>query len=424
MQKQISTILSVLSKPIVAIGGSLIVAVLLIGAALEMKAVAPSGRYVTAVVAPIVGQGGVNSDLSFQMSGQVASIPAVLGQKVNAGTVLVALDQSLLTATRAGAAANLEAATARLAALKAGTRPEQISVNQTAVIQGQESLRDVVRSAYINADDAIHNKVDQFFINPRTSSQLSFVVPDQTLQHTIETERIALETVLSAWGAQVNTVAFMTSDPLADAKAAQANLSQVSAFLDAVAAALAKSPTSSTLTPTILQGYQTSVNTARLNVSGSVTALTSVTTALVGAQGALALAQAGSTANDVAAAQAVVDAAQAALGGIDVSLRQSVLVAPVAGTIIAMNARLGQTVTPGQILVSIESSGGNSQNALVIPTSSVIKDSGQAFVYMKGATGVSVKTLVTTGLTSAQGMTEITSGLSAGQEVLTFGTNN
>lgn len=426
MQSHLAAILKVLLNPVVAIGGALIIAAVAVGFALQMGSVTPSGQYTAAVVAPITAVGGASSDLSFQVSGQVVAILVAIGQQVSAGTALVVLDHSSLLATRAGAVANFEAAQARLAALQAGTRPEQLAVNQNTVTQGQESLRDAVRSAYINADDAIHNKVDQFFINPRTSgAAMAFTVPDQTLQNLIEVKRVELETPIKTWGAKVNDLAFATSDPLADAKVAQANLAQIAAFLDSVATALAKNPTSSssTMSPAMLQGYQASVNTARLNVSGSVSAVTGATTALVGAQGALTLALSGATLHDIAAAQAVVDAAQAALAGIDVTLRQSTLTAPMNGTVTVLNAHLGQTVSPGQIIASIKSSGGSKSDALVIPKSSVITDASQSFVYVKSAKGAPTKTFVTIGLMN-ENMAEITSGLTAGQEVLTFGTTS
>ncbi|GEM_PF-3153446 len=424
MRPRLSGILHTLSNPFIALPSALIIAVVAVVIAWQMAAVTPSGQYATAINAPIVAVGGTNSDLSFQVSGQVAAVPVAIGQQIQTGAALVVLDRSALGAQRLGAVASLEAAQARLAIIKDGTRPEQVSVNQTSVTQSKESLLDAVRSAYINADDAIHNKTDQLLTNPRnTSVALSFTVPDQALQHTVITERLALESVLSTWAAQVNAPTFATSDPLMQASAAQANLARVSAFLDNIAQVLMETPPSSALPLATLQGYQASVNVARLNVSSSMTAITSATTALQSAQGALILAQAGPTTNDIAVAQAAVDAAQAALSGIDVSLRQAALTAPFNGTVTSLNAHIGQTVSPGQVIVSIESTGGSSQNALVVPTSSVIEDNGQAFVYIKGTSTTPMKTVVTTGLVSATGMTEITSGLSKGQEVLTFGTN-
>jgi multidrug efflux pump subunit AcrA (membrane-fusion protein) len=422
MPSRLSRFLHHITHPVIALGGALIIAGAVVAVALHSSSVIPTGNYTRAAFAPITATGGVSSDLSFQASGQISSIAVSLGQKVSAGTILVALDHAALAAARAGAAANLEAAEAKLASIKAGTRPEQITVDETAVTQGQESLLDAVRSAYINADDAIHNKVDQIFTNARTASiDFAFTVPDQELRNGVLKERLALEGVLSAWASVVNAPSFASSDPIADAKDAQTRLAQVSAFLDDVAQVLVKTPASTAVPLATLQGYQSSVNTARLNVSGSFTAITGATTALQSAKGVLAIAKAGATVNDIAAAQAAVDAAQATLAGIDVSLRQTTLASPVAGTVTALNAHLGQTVTPGQVIVSIESTGGSVSNALVVPSSSVITDNGQSFVYVKSA-AAPVKTAVTTGLTSDSGMTEITSGLSEGEEVLTFGT--
>jgi multidrug efflux pump subunit AcrA (membrane-fusion protein) len=58
--------------------------------------------------------------------------------------------------------------------------------------------------------------------------------------------------------------------------------------------------------------------------------------------------------------------------------------------------------------------------ALVVPESAIITNDAQKFLYLKGPNG-GVKTEVQVGITSADGMTEITNGLSSGDEVLTFG---
>lgn len=417
-----SAILRTLSNPFIALGGALIIALVSVGIAWQMSSTPIAGQYATASIAPITAVGGANSDLSFQVSGQIVSVPVRIGEMVTKGTPLVVLDRAQLSAQRAGAAASLEAAQAKLAIAQSGTRPEQLAVNQTAVTQGQAALLDAVRSAYINADDAIHNKADQFLTNPRSSSAaFTFTVPDEMLQSSVLAERVALEDMLVTWQAQVDSATFTTSDPLSDAGIAQANLSRVSAFLDDVSKVLVKTPASAVVPLTTLQGYEASINAARLNVSGSKTSVTSATTALQSAQGAFTLAKAGATTNDIAVAEAAVHAAQATLAGIDVALAQTTLVAPFAGTVTTLNAHVGQTATPGQVIVSLQSTGGTSDHALVVPTSSIIQDNGQSFVYLKSAT-TPVKTAITTGLTSSDGMTEIVSGINAGDQVLSFGT--
>lgn len=408
-------------KPKIAFGGATAIALIAILFAWYTSAVAPAGQYTRAVMAPITAVGGANSDLSFQIPGQVIKVPVVIGQTVAAGDSLVTLDQAALLASRAGAAANVEAAEARLATLLSGTRPEQLAINKTTFTQAQISLRDTIRTAYLTADNAVHTTADQLFTNPRTSSPaLIFTPTDQSLQNSVIDERKALEGVLASWSAEVNGAGFDTSDPLASAATAKANLAQVMTFLNDTATLLTESAGSSGLSPATLAGYQAGMNAARSAVSGSLSSLTGGVTAVESAQGVLTLAQAGATANDIAAARATADAASAVLRGIDVTLRESTLTAPFAGTVTALNAHIGQTVAPGQIIVSVESSGGSKASALVVPTSSVITDGGQSFVYLK-TKGSPVKTLVTTGLVSTDGMTEILSGLSVGDEVLTFG---
>lgn len=419
MRALLASVLTLLSKPAVALGGATIIAAVAVGVAWQSGTVVPSGQYAAAVMAPITAVGGANSDLSFQVSGQVAAIPVSLGQDVPAGATLVALDRSSLLAARAGSVANLEAQQAKLNALMAGTRPEQLAIDRTAVAQAQIALASALSAAYMNADDAIHAKADQVFTNPRNAAaQLSVLVPDSALVGRIQAQRVALEPLFVSWQA---ALASPTGDVENLAASSETNLKSVESFLNDLAAALAETQPGGSTPAAALTGYQTSANTGRLNVAAALSALISADTAYTAAVGALALAQAGATANDIAAQRAAVDAAQAAVSGIDVSLRQSMLVAPVAGTVTALNAHIGQTIVPGQALVSIESSGASKQDALVIPTSSVIKDAGQAFVYVKNGRDAPVRSLVTTGLASADGMTEIVSGLSAGQEVLTFG---
>ncbi len=422
MHPRTTKVLTHLSKPHISLGGALIIALVAVGIAWQASSVTPSGQYTKAVNASITGVGGATSDLSFQVSGQVVSIPVSIGQKVEAGATLVALDQSSLQATRAGAAANLEAAEARLAALTAGTRPEQLAINQTAVAQAKNALASALQSAYTNADDAVHAKADQVFTNPRNATaQLSVLVPDATLVSRIQTERVALEAMFASWNA---SLAAATGDPESSVALSEDNMRSVAAFLNDLTVALAETQPGGSIGASTLAGYQSSVNTGRLNTLASLSGLISADTAYKAAVGALTLAQAGATANDIAAQKAAVDAAQATLRGIDVMLRQSVLTAPFAGTVTALNAHLGQTAAPGVILVSIESSGGSKDNALVVPTSSVIRSGGQAFVYVKDAKGAPIQTPVATGLTGTDGMTEILSGLAAGDDVLTFGTTN
>lgn len=499
MRARIFSLLRFISNPIVAIGGALIIGAALVAYVWVSTSVMPSGVYTTVTTGSIqesvnvsgIVQAAHSTNLSFQVAGNVADVVVQVGDHVMAGETLATLNDASAVAMLAGAKAALEVQQANLASLEAGTRPEQLSIDQTNLIQAKQALSDAIQSAYVAVDDAIYAKADQVFNNPRTAdATLSIQVPDATLVNRLHDERIALEPMLAAWQNNATSTTAGT---------AETNLQMVNTFLGDLAMALAETPVGGTVSATELADYQTSVNTGRLNVSGALTALTAADTAEKSAVGALILAQSGATTNDIAAQQAAVDAAQAAVQSAQVAVTDTQLVAPVSGIITAQNADLGETVSPGIPLISMIANGafevqasvsendigkvavgepvtvtfdaypgvtfpatvttvdpaatvnngvssygvtvtfisqdprikpGLAANliivsatrnaALLVPSSAIITTASRQFVYLKGAHGA-VETPVTIGIVGAAGVTEITSGLTAGEEVLTFG---
>ena len=58
---------------------------------------------------------------------------------------------------------------------------------------------------------------------------------------------------------------------------------------------------------------------------------------------------------------------------------------------------------------------------LAVPTSAIISDNGNQFVILQNSPGTETEVPVTTGIVDPSGLTEITSGLQAGNLVVTFG---
>ena len=307
--------------------------------------------------------------LGFQNSGTIARTYYALGSSVPAGAVIAELSSDSLHAALEQAQANLASAQANLSALEAGTRPEQISIDQNAVAQAQTSLANAIASAYASSDSAVHASADQFFTNPRNASAaLSFTVPDATLSNRLVQERIALEPELAAWGTQVSSPSFGTGDMLSNEAQAAQTLSAVNAFLNDASAALTTASQSGTLGVATAVSYQTSVTAARTSVTAALSALTTAKTALVGASGTLALAQAGSTAEAIAAQQAQVEQASAGVASAEANLRGSQIIAPMSGIVTQQDAKAGQFAAPGTPLVSIIGSGGFEVDAGVSET--------------------------------------------------------
>jgi multidrug efflux pump subunit AcrA (membrane-fusion protein) len=89
--------------------------------------------------------------MSFQEGGQIAQVNVSEGSNVSAGTVLADLDSAQLNAavqqTQAAvsqANAGLAAAQAQLSQLASGTRPQQITIDESAVTSADPTTRCVI----------------------------------------------------------------------------------------------------------------------------------------------------------------------------------------------------------------------------------------------------------------------------------------
>ncbi len=303
--------------------------------------------------------------LGFQNTGTIAHIYRNLGDHVSTGEVIAELNTANLSASLQQAEASLAVTKANLAALNAGTRPEQLAIDRSAVAQDQSALVNAITSAYAAADNAVHATADQFFTNPRGGdAALTFIVPDATLANTVVQERIALEPMLIAW----SSPSFSSSDTMAAAAQAAQNLAQVSAFLNDSADVLTKAQPSGTVTAANITTYASNIASARTSVASALTALTSAITALVGAQGALTLAEAGSTPESIAAQEAQVAQARAGVASAEANLSGALIVAPISGVVTQQDAKLGQLASPGAPLVSIIGNGGFEVDAGVSET--------------------------------------------------------
>ncbi len=292
-----------------------------------------------------------NADLSFQEGGEIVSVDTQEGEAVAAGTVLATLNTASLEANVQQASAALAVANAKLAELQAGTRPEQIAFDQTAVTNAKAALAVDVGNAYAAADDAIHNQTDNLFNNPRTNNPTFLVqVADTQLVNNIENERVALEASLDSWRNVLGTPAAVS--------VADTALPPIQAYLNNIAIAVNDAIPDSTITSSALAGYKAEVVAARTEVNAAIAADTAAESALSGAQGTLSLAEAGSTPQEIAAQQAAVAEAQAAQSAAQVALANAQLVAPFSGTVQNLTAQVGQVVTPGVPVLSLVNNGG------------------------------------------------------------------
>jgi multidrug resistance efflux pump len=279
--------------------------------------------------------------LGFAGSGRIAGVYAQVGQHVYAGAILAETENGDLVAT----IAQKEAARA---SLLEGTRPEKLAVAEAAVASAASALINAVQNAYTTSDDAVHNRADALFTNPRTFPKLSFTVANTMLQAKVENDRVATEPLLTKWGSQVGTLT--TSSAVTAAKQAQEYMTQIVTLLADANAALNQAVPDQSASSATLATYSTTVAIARANVNAAAATLTNALSALTEAERALALERTGATASDIAAATAEVQNARALLA-------KTRVVAPFSGIITRMDAKVGEVASPSASGISMQSDG-------------------------------------------------------------------
>lgn len=282
-----------------------------------------------------------DADLGFSSNGRVAYVYARVGQHVSAGTTLAEIENGDLVATLAQAKADL-------ASLLSGTRQEEIDVATVTVKNAEASLINAIQNAYTSADDAVRNRTDSFFSNPRTEPKLSFNISNANLKTVVENDRLSAEKALNAWAVLISELA--PANVADSAKQSQVYLAQVTTLLADANAALNQGLPDTTTSSATLSTYATTLATGRTNVNNSGTDLTTASATLDSSVKNLTLKQAGATKDSVASQQATVASAQSAIA-------KTIITAPFSGVVTRVDAKVGEIVSPSTSLISMQSDG-------------------------------------------------------------------
>lgn len=324
-------------------------------------------------------------DLSFSVGGRIASTPAQVGDTVSRGDVLVSLEHADAAAAVAEAEGNRAAAEAALAGLKAGTRPEDVAIARANLAGSEQDLAnaykdvpDTLASAYANANDAVRTKLTTYFSNADSNSpELTFSSGNTQAASDAKNRRVAAGLELDQWESELAGVSAAASEVQFDAAliAATKHLGVVKSLLDAAfkAADTALTLPSGVSDKTTLEGYAstaiTNTNTAIAAVNGAVQGIAAEKTTVTELSATLDLKLAGATPEDIAAQEAKVSSARAAVDAAKAALAKTYLYAPFAGTVTRQDAKVGQvvgqTVGTSLSLVSMMSKAGFQMEAYV-----------------------------------------------------------
>jgi multidrug resistance efflux pump len=227
--------------------------------------------------------------LSFQAGGNVAELPAALGDRVDAGKLLARLDTRQLELQLAQAEANLAAAQAKLNQLKRGPTAEDLAAAQQNLAAAQ--------AAYDN------------LMHPGANELLALKADIDKTKALADQAQAAYDRI----GGDSNPYASMTP------QRAQLQI----ALLDYQKA---------------LALYNNKVNPPSAQVQQALAAVQNAKSQLARLQ---------PTAEDLGATQANVNAAQAARDLIAEQVKNAKLIAPFAGIVTALDLKLGEYAAPG-----------------------------------------------------------------------------
>jgi HlyD family secretion protein len=310
-------------------------------------------------------------DLAFEKTGRVSWVGVSVGDTVGGRQQLVRLQNSDINAEILEAKARLKAAETKLSELNRGTRAEEIQVQEIKVSNAETSLKDsnraladTIKDTYTKSDDAIRNKIDQFFLNPRENDpQLDFVVKSSQIEIDVESGRVEMENLLTFWKPSIDEVSSV-SDLDKYTFEAEQNLEDISSYLNDVALAVNDLDATADLTQATVDGYKADVSTARTNVNTAISNLSSSDkkrkdsiSALALAKEELVLKNAGATTESIQAQEAKVEEARAAVDRLIAEIEKTVLHAPFPGVVSAVNAEEGEIVTAQKVVVSLISAG-------------------------------------------------------------------
>ncbi|MBI2474876.1 efflux RND transporter periplasmic adaptor subunit [Candidatus Uhrbacteria bacterium] len=335
-------------------------------------------------------------ELAFEKGGKISAVYTDVGKQVFAGQLLIVLGNSELAAQLSQAQAGVESAQAQLAQyqaaletqqakleeLKLGTRPEEVQVQETKVTNAKTSLEDAkknlivqIQDAYTKSDDAIRNKIDQFFLNPKGANpQLTFFT-DSQLESDIESKRLLIESTLKSWQTSLETIS-TSSDLESHLDTAKTNLIQTKNLLEKSALAVNGLLPNSSISQTTIDAYKSDVSTGRTNINTATVNLTTAEEKLRTAesilkleQDNLALTKAEATVEQITAQEAQVKQAEANVLSQQAQIKQAkanvnnyfaqisktVIRAPINGTITKQEAKVGEIVSANTVIVSLMS---------------------------------------------------------------------
>lgn len=303
-------------------------------------------------------------EIKAQISAPVQSVNVGIGDRVYAGQTLLILKSDDTSAQVSQARANLASAEARLLDAKKGTRVEELAIYEQQFKNAERDMNNAMRDAYTKIEDAARNKTDILFRNGGTvNPEIIVRTESQPAQRSINEKRILLTEKLRDWKTNLLSDETVT---LAKEQKVSEIISFAKSYFDDLAYIVNDLTFSNSGIPqATIDGYRSSVSSAQMQINSSSAAYSASVSVWKVASDNFALRKAGSTSEQLALAEASVAQAQAALQGAQAVYSKAVIVSPIDGIVSILPFRLGDLVSPGNIIAGVVNGDGLELKAYV-----------------------------------------------------------
>ncbi|MES2213252.1 MAG: efflux RND transporter periplasmic adaptor subunit [Patescibacteria group bacterium] len=303
--------------------------------------------------------------LSFQANGVVRSVRVKEGDQVYAGQILATLDQGSLLASLESARGSLAQAQANYDKIRGAATTQDIAVSQAAVDiakttleNAKQNLVNQLSTAYNNANIAVLSATNNLFSNSQSNN------PQFGVSGTVQTNtqavsdlnnlRVNINVMLSTWQSEIASITDSNTDQVVSDT--EKNLTTIGTYLSNIITILTSyTQSSSSGGQTAMTSAQTAVTSAKATIDTAYSTVTTYTQAVRSARSSLAqaeatlgLKQAPARPEDIGIAEAQVLSAQGQVHMAEAALNNTLIVAPISGTVTLVNIKLGEQAQPSK----------------------------------------------------------------------------
>lgn len=386
---------------------------------------APAYTYATAGSGTITTAGSGSAamqdlTLGFVTGGKIGTVNVKAGDMVKAGEILATLDAENVVGALTQAQAAYASAQANYAKVIAGATGASIDVAKAAVNTAQVNLDQATSQQASLVANAHRNLLNSTIVAQPTVTGSTLTAPvisgtytgdaEGTLSLAMHQNGSGSDGYFNYSGLASGTATMSSSNPTPLGTTGLSVLFPSGVDYDGT-----------TWTVTI---PNTNAPNYLANYNAYQQALATQTQALAAAQAGLTQANANLTSmataarpEDVAAAQAAVQSAEGAVQVAQGAYNNTIITAPGSGTVTTVSITPGQIAAANAPAIELYATSVQKTVSVMVPNSAVFTANGTSYVDKKSGSGV-VQTAVTVGSSDANN-TEIVSGLSAGDQVVT-----